>query len=177
MKLQNASLPALGRPADLSYYWHKHSSSPRICKKSLPFHNKEQYVGNDFDLSPAPFKIRNKMPDIRELKVLAQLLLIKCILCNVINIRAGVTTLGTQRNIIPRVLRLILQSFLPKQPCLSLFFSVTALSTNKWMHSSYRSHTPKFNLRFSCCMVQSCETWHSTWTSQFSEASIPGDKI
>lgn len=104
---------------------------PESAKKSLPFHNKEQYVNNDFDLSPAPFKIRNKTPDFRELKVLAQLLLIKCTLCNIINIRAGVTTLGTQRKIIPRVLRLILQSFLSKQPSLSLLFSVTALSTIK----------------------------------------------
>lgn len=105
--------------------------APESAKKSLPFHNKEQYVNNDFDLSPAPFKIKNKMPDFRESKVLAQLLLIKCILCNIINIRAGVTNLGTQRKIIPRVLRLILQSFLSKQPSLSLFFSVTAFSTNK----------------------------------------------
>lgn len=175
MKLQNASLPALGQTwGPLILLTWIFSEPQNLQKKSLPFHNKEQYVNNDFDLSPAPFKIRNKTPDFRELKVLAQLLLIKCILCNIINIRAGVTTLGTQRKIIPRVLRLILQSFLSKQPSLSLFFSVTALSTIKWMHSSYRPHTPKVNLRFSCCMVQ---TWHSISTSQFSEASIPGDII
>jgi len=69
--------------------------------KIIPFCEKEQCVGNDFDLSPAPFESRKKISDFMERKVLARHLLIKCILCSITNVKAGVATSSSQRKINP----------------------------------------------------------------------------
>lgn len=97
MKLHDDSSPAAGRTGDIK----NNQQVPESAKKSSPFREEEQYAGNDLDLSSAPFEIRKDISDFRERKALTRHLLIKCVIRSVINIEAGVMTLGTQRKISP----------------------------------------------------------------------------